>query len=105
MWTFQKITTKYGKLLHTADWKIDSNPLLGDNFDKQSFKDLGNEGLLALIGDSTNANVIGYSKSEKEVKSEFKANYIRFNQNKLFLSFILLLLTIEWIARKNKGLS
>ena len=51
------INTNYGKLLHTADWKIDSNPLLGDQFDSQAFKDLGNEGLLALIGDSTNADI------------------------------------------------
>ena len=29
------ISTKYGKLLHTADWKVDADPLLGENFDKQ----------------------------------------------------------------------
>ena len=46
--------------MHTADWKIDSNPLLGDQFDSQAFKDLGNEGLLALIGDSTNADIPGF---------------------------------------------
>ena len=39
------IKTKYGKLLHTADWKIDYNSQIGDNFDQQSFENLGEEGL------------------------------------------------------------
>ena len=46
-----------------------------------------------------------FNSVSKEVKSEVKENYIRFNQNKLFLSFILLLLTVEWIVRRIKGLS
>ena len=41
---------------------------MGENFDIMSFKKIGNDGLLALIGDSTNADVPGYSKSELEVK-------------------------------------
>ena len=49
------IETKYGNLLHTADWKIDNKPTLGKAFNKNNFIELGNEGILALIGDSTNA--------------------------------------------------
>ena len=37
------ITTKYGKLLHTADWKIDNDPQIGEDFDKKAFKDLGHK--------------------------------------------------------------
>ena len=55
------ITTKYGSLLHTADWKIDKNPTLGNQFNENEFEKIGNDGLLALIGDSTNANVPGFS--------------------------------------------
>ena len=40
---------------------------------------MGNEGLLALIGDSTNADVIGYSKSEYEVKNELIKVFSRYN--------------------------
>ncbi|MFL2544036.1 MAG: ribonuclease J [Alphaproteobacteria bacterium] len=72
------IETKYGNLLHTADWKIDSNPTLGKAFNKNSFIDLGNEGVLALIGDSTNADVPGFSSSENDVKNELKQVFSRY---------------------------
>jgi ribonuclease J len=72
------IETKYGNLLHTADWKIDSKPTLGKAFNKNSFIDLGNEGVLALIGDSTNADVPGFSSSEDDVKNELKQVFSRY---------------------------
>ena len=74
------ISTSYGKLLHTADWKIDETPTLGENFDKDRFKELGNDGLLALIGDSTNAIVPGSSESELEVKKELVEIFKRYNK-------------------------
>ena len=74
------ITTSYGKLLHTADWKIDKNPTLGEDFNKKEFQKLGDQGLLALIGDSTNANIPGYSGSEKEVMEEFINVFSRYNK-------------------------
>ena len=64
------LNTKYGRLLHTADWKIDNNPLLGEKFNEKNFKKMGEEGILALIGDSTNADTIGFSKSESDVRDE-----------------------------------
>ncbi len=72
------IETKYGNLLHTADWKIDSKPTLGKAFNKNSFIDLGNEGVLALIGDSTNADVPGFSSSEEDVKNELQQVFSRY---------------------------
>ncbi len=74
------ITTKYGNLLHTADWKIDKNPTLGNQFNENEFEKIGNDGLLALIGDSTNANVPGFSSSENEVKEELTSIFSRYNQ-------------------------
>ena len=41
-----------------------------ENFNKNSFENLGNEGVLAIVGDSTNADVPGFSKSENDVKLE-----------------------------------
>ena len=38
------IETKYGNLLHTADWKIDNKPTLGKGFNKNNFVELGNQG-------------------------------------------------------------
>ncbi len=98
------ISTKYGKLLHTADWKIDTNPLIGKSFNKQSFKDLGDEGLLALIGDSTNADILGYSKSEYEVKEELTKIFSRYNYRIIatcFSSNITRMESIAFAAKKN----
>ena len=98
------IDTNYGKLLHTADWKIDSNPLLGENFDTKSFKDLGNEGLLALIGDSTNADTPGFSKSESEVREELINVFSRYSQRIVttcFSSNIARMESIAVAAQKN----
>ncbi len=71
-----------------------------------------NEKLLKFISNETNGVYYNWNQREdlfnsisKEVKSEIKANYIRFNQSKLFLLFILFLFTVEWIVRRRKGLS
>ena len=98
------INTKYGKLLHTSDWKIDSNPLLGDQFNSQAFKNLGDEGLLALIGDSTNADIPGFSKSESEVRSELSTVFARYNKRIVttcFSSNIARMESIAFAAKKN----
>lgn len=60
-----KIETLAGTVLHTADWKIDANPITGSPFDVNLYKQLGNENILALVGDSTNAPKPGFSISER----------------------------------------
>ena len=61
------IRTPAGTVLHTGDWKIDPTPVLGDRTDEQKLRALGEEGCLALIGDSTNAVREGRSPSEADV--------------------------------------
>ena len=61
------IHTSAGTVLHTGDWKIDPTPTLGRPTDEKRLRELGEEGLLALIGDSTNAVRDGRSPSEAEV--------------------------------------
>ena len=92
------IETNYGKLLHTADWKIDSDPLIGKGFDRESFEDIGNEGLLALIGDSTNADVPGFSKSEFDVREELIKVFSRYNHRIVITCFSSNIARIESIA-------
>ncbi len=99
------ISTNYGSLLHTADWKIDHSPTLGDSFSKKKFEDIGSNGLLALIGDSTNANVPGSSKSENDVKEELKNVFSRFSNRIVvtcFSSNIARMKNIIYAAKKNK---
>jgi ribonuclease J len=61
------IHTEAGTVLHTGDWKIDPTPTLGSPTDEKRLRELGEAGLLALIGDSTNAVRDGRSPSEAEV--------------------------------------
>ena len=62
------IRTPYGTVLHTGDWKLDPNPLIGPATDEAAFRRLGEEGVLAMVCDSTNAMVDGHSGSEAEVR-------------------------------------
>lgn len=62
------IRTPYGTVLHTGDWKLDPNPLIGPPTDEAAFGSLGAEGVLAMICDSTNAMVEGRSGSEADVR-------------------------------------
>ncbi len=62
------IRTPYGTILHTGDWKLDPTPLIGPPTDEAAFRRLGDEGVLAMVCDSTNAMVDGSSGSEAEVR-------------------------------------
>jgi len=61
------IHTSAGTVLHTGDWKIDPTPIIGLPTDERRLRELGDAGVLALVGDSTNAVREGRSPSETEV--------------------------------------
>ncbi|MBX6328394.1 MAG: ribonuclease J [Pseudolabrys sp.] len=61
------IRTPAGTVLHTGDWKLDETPILKDPTDEAKLRALGEEGCLALVGDSTNAVREGRSPSEADV--------------------------------------
>jgi ribonuclease J len=61
------IRTPAGIVLHTGDWKIDPTPVIGAPTDQARLTALGDEGVLALVGDSTNAVRDGRSPSEADV--------------------------------------
>ncbi len=62
------IRTPAGTVLHTADWKLDPEPLLGPRADLDTMSRLGDEGVLAVVGDSTNVFVPGSAGSEGAVR-------------------------------------
>ena len=62
------ITTPLGTILHTGDWKIDPNPLIGGNIDEEKLKAIGNKGVSAMICDSTNIFNPGRAGSESDVR-------------------------------------
>ena len=61
------IRTPAGLVVHTADWKIDPSPIIGLPTDEARLKALGDEGVLALVCDSTNVLREGESPSERDV--------------------------------------
>lgn len=61
------IKTSYGSILHSGDWNLDPAPILGVKTEEERFAALGRDGVLAYIGDSTNAQVDGFSGSEQDV--------------------------------------
>jgi len=62
------IGTPAGKVLHTGDWKCDPNPLIGKKINDKKLKEIGEEGVLAMICDSTNVFSPGRAGSEMDVR-------------------------------------
>ena len=62
------ITTPEGVILHTGDWKVDPNPLIGNKVDEKKLKAIGEKGVIAMICDSTNVFSPGRAGSEFDVR-------------------------------------
>ncbi len=75
------IKTPHGYIVHTGDFKVDFTPVMGSIIDLPRFGELGREGVLALLADSTNAERAGYTPSERVVGESF-ANLFRKAENK-----------------------
>lgn len=67
------LDTDAGKIIHSGDWNLDPAPVVGDKTDEEAFKKAGKQGVLAYIGDSTNAEVPGRAGSESEVEKGLEA--------------------------------
>lgn len=63
------IRTPHGNIFHTGDWKIDPKPLIGKAIDAERMEEIGKEGVLALVCDSTNVFEEGVSGSEGDVEN------------------------------------
>lgn len=62
------IRTGVGTVLHTGDWKLDPDPLVGEPTDEARLRQVGDDGVLAIVCDSTNALRDGHSRSEGELR-------------------------------------
>ena len=82
-----KIETPAGVILHTGDWKVDPNPLIGDKINSERLKEIGNEGVLAMICDSTNVFSIGRSGSELDVRKSLLNIMSRLKKKIIVTSF------------------
>src|SRR2546421_3442902 len=66
------ITTPLGTIIHTGDYKVDETPVIGEPIDLRTLRRYGQEGVLALLSDSTNATVPGRTPSERAVIPAFE---------------------------------
>ncbi len=66
------ITTPVGTIIHTGDYKVDETPIIGEPIDLRTLRRYGQEGVLALLSDSTNATVPGRTPSERAVIPAFE---------------------------------
>ena len=97
------ITTPAGVILHTGDWKIDPNPLIGNNIDQEKLKKVGEKGVIAMICDSTNVFTPGRAGSEADVRESL----VKIMENKTkriivtsFASNVARMETIFYCAKK-----
>ena len=67
------IRTAAAKVLHTGDWKLDPDPLVGDATDEPTLKKLADEGIDVVVSDSTNADVPGWTASEGTLPESLRA--------------------------------
>ncbi len=82
-----KINTPAGTILHTGDWKCDPNPLIGNKIDEDKLKKIGDEGVLAMVCDSTNVFSMGRSGSEMDVRKNMLSVIERLKKRIIVTSF------------------
>lgn len=75
-----------GTVIQTGDFKIDSTPIDGGMIDLARFAQLGNEGVLALLSDSTNAERPGYTESERKVGESFEILFRKAGKNRIIVA-------------------
>ena len=97
------IETPVGTILHTGDWKCDPNPLIGNKINEKKLKQIGEQGVLAMICDSTNVFNPGRAGSELDVRQSLLK--IMQNKNKRivvtsFASNVARMETIFYCAKK-----
>ena len=82
-----RIQTPAGNILHTGDWKCDPDPLIGGNINSERLKEIGNEGVLAMICDSTNVFSAGRAGSELDVRKNLLKVFQRLKKRIIVTSF------------------
>ena len=98
-----KINTPIGNILHTGDWKYDPEPLVGKNLNSQRLKEIGNEGVICMICDSTNVFNLGRTGSEGDVRRSLVKIIERLKKRIVITSFasnVARMETIFYCAKK-----
>jgi len=97
------IRTPLGAVFHTGDWKLDPEPLIGAPVDEAALRGIGDAGVLALIGDSTNVFEDGRSGSESDVRKSLIDLVGRFERRVAIAAFASNVARLETIAAVAKA--
>lgn len=98
------INTEYGRIMHTGDWKIDPDPVIGETTDEKRLRGYGDEGVLCMVCDSTNVLNEGHSGSEGDLLdslTEIIGEQKKFVAVTTFASNVARIDTIARAAEKN----
>ncbi|MDD6032622.1 MAG: RNase J family beta-CASP ribonuclease [Oscillospiraceae bacterium] len=80
------ITTPAGVIVQTGDFKVDYTPIQGEMIDLARFSELGQQGVLCLLSDSTNAERPGYTESERNVGRAFEALFTQAGDRRIIIA-------------------
>ena len=80
------IKCECGTVIQTGDFKVDSTPIDGGMIDLSRLAQLGNEGVLALLSDSTNAERPGYTESERKVGESFEVLFRKAGKSRIIVA-------------------
>ncbi len=75
-----------GTIIHTGDFKIDCTPTQGEMIDLARFAELGKEGVLALMSDSTNAERSGYTMTEQKISDSFESLFQKAGKSRIIIA-------------------
>lgn len=75
-----------GVVVHTGDFKVDYTPVFGDAIDLQRFAEIGRKGVLALMCDSTNAERLGFTPSERTVGQTFDSLFLEHKDTRILVA-------------------
>src|SRR6201993_2421112 len=97
------VRTRVGTVLHTGDWKLDPDPLIGSVTDEQRLRAVGDEGVLAIVCDSTNALKPGTSGSEGELRQSLTELIGRYDGRVAVACFASNVARLQTIAHAARG--
>ncbi|MEQ8195599.1 MAG: ribonuclease J [Rhodospirillales bacterium] len=93
------IRSPLGTVMHTGDWKLDPGPVVGDTADEKRLKSVGDEGVLAIVCDSTNVFQPGTSGSEADLQESLNALIGKCKKRVLVTCFASNVARLETIAK------
>ena len=100
------ITTPEGTIVHSGDWRIDNDPVFGSKTDEKKLKEYGDNGVLALVCDSTNVFKYQQYGAEKEVRKNLIDLVKKYSKNRILITcFASNLARLEscYLAAKENG--